>query len=92
MKNKSYFCFLFIFNSVDATNIFCYGKYVNDSPEKLAYSTMKRKKVNGRVHLCLLTSKDKKGKFSSFFLFVYLFRSFSEMVSHKREYEIFRFN
>jgi len=44
--------------SVDATNVFNYGKFVNDSPEKLANSSMKRKVLNGDVHLCLFAKTD----------------------------------
>ena len=48
----------FCYFSVDATNVFNYGKFVNDSPEKLANSTMKRKVLNGNVHLCLFAKTD----------------------------------
>lgn len=49
---------MFCYFSVDATNVFNYGKFVNDSPEKLANSSMKRKVLNGDVHLCLFAKTD----------------------------------
>lgn len=46
------------FFSVDATNISCYEKYVNDSSERFSNASVKRKIVDGKIHLCLFAKVD----------------------------------
>ena len=44
----------FCFSSIDATHVHGYAKMVNDSPDKLANSFMRRVVVNNEsVHICL---------------------------------------
>ena len=68
---------MFCYFSVDATNVFNYGKFVNDSPEKLANWQKKRKySMEMSTYVCLrkliLRSIQKSGTLSlNLFLFIY---------------------
>lgn len=49
---------IYTFFSLDATNIHCMGKMVNDSPEMFANAKMKKVIINENIHLCLYAIKD----------------------------------